>query len=146
MDPEIIQYYRRLLREGFAHAGSCENPEIFLDSVGENIPICAQIGTDYLHLYISVKDKTITNIQYLCTCDPAANVVIEVLCDLVKGKTLEEAKALTEEAFYQVIGCRSEEVQKKVKGILKLLNRGIARYENPESAPALDPQSSPLKK
>jgi NifU-like protein involved in Fe-S cluster formation len=144
MDPEIIKYYRHLLREGFAHTGSCENPTIFLDSVGENIPICAQIGTDYLHLYINIENETITNIQYLCTCDPAANVVIEVLCDLVKGKTIEEAKALTEEAFYQVIGCRSEEVQKKVKGIIKLLHRGIARYEGKEPAP--DPKASPLKR
>jgi hypothetical protein len=40
MDEQVIKYYRRLLKTGFDHVGSLENPSIFLDSVGEKIRVC----------------------------------------------------------------------------------------------------------
>jgi NifU-like protein involved in Fe-S cluster formation len=128
MDEAVIKYYRGLLKSGFKHTGSLEEPNIFLDSVGENLNICTQVGQDYLHLYIAVSDGRIAEICYLCTCDPAANVVIEVLCDLVKGKTLEEALELQAESFVKIIGSREEKVTKKIYGIIELLRRGIKRY------------------
>ena len=57
-----------------------------------------------------------------------ANVAVEVLCTLVKGKTLDEAAGLTERAFYQFLDCEDEELRMKVRGLLELLNEGIARY------------------
>jgi NifU-like protein involved in Fe-S cluster formation len=129
MDPEVIKYYRRMLRTGFEYAGSFENPSIFLDSVTEHIPVCGQVGQDYLHVYISVRDNVMDEIKYLCTCDPTANVVVEILCFMVKGKTLQEARALTEKEFAQVLGTHDEEYLKKAKSALELLNRGINRFE-----------------
>ena len=35
MDAAVIQYYRRLLRTRFEHAGSFENPSILLDAIME---------------------------------------------------------------------------------------------------------------
>jgi NifU-like protein involved in Fe-S cluster formation len=128
MDKAVIQIYRRLLRTGFEHSGSLENPSIFLDSIGEKIRICDQSSRDYLNIYINVDGGVIDDIKYLCTCDPTANVVIETLCSLVKGKTLEEAKKITKESFYQAIGSSGETLVKKVDGIIQLLNRGIERY------------------
>jgi nitrogen fixation protein NifU and related proteins len=129
MDPEVIKYYRRMLRTGFEYAGSSENPSIFLNSVTEHIPVCGQVGQDYLHVYINIRDNIIDEIKYLCTCDPTANVVVEILCFLVKGKTLQEARALTEKDFAQVLGTCDEEYLKKAKAALELLNRGINRFE-----------------
>ncbi|NLK36290.1 MAG: aminotransferase class V-fold PLP-dependent enzyme [Gracilibacteraceae bacterium] len=65
------------------------------------------------------------SIKYLCSCEPTANVVVEILCDLVKGRTFEETANLTEETFYQIIGICNEEICKKVRGLLELLYAGI---------------------
>lgn len=129
MDEAVIKYYRKLLRYGFEHTGSIENPTIFLDSIGENIPICAQVAMSYMHLYINIRDGTIEDIKYLCMCDPTANVVAEILCTLVKGKTLAEVEAITEDSFARVLGSRGEEFLKKARGIIELINRGLTRYQ-----------------
>lgn len=127
MDKAVIKYYRRLLTVGFEHAGSIKDPSIFLDSVGEGIPFCGH-PSDYMHLFINVSNNRIDDIKYLCNCEPAANVAVEILCDLVKGKTLEEAASTKEGSFYQVVGSRSKELRKKTKGLLELLSRGLTRY------------------
>ena len=129
MDEAVIKYYRGLLKTGFKYVGSIENPSIFLDSIGENLPICDQVGRDYLHLYISISNGRINSIRYLCTCDPTANVVIEILCSLIEGKTLEETKLVTEESFSQILGSKNEDLLKKARGAIELLQRGLMRYQ-----------------
>jgi NifU-like protein involved in Fe-S cluster formation len=128
MDEAVIKYYRRLLRTGFEHAGSFENVSIFLDSVSEKIVHCGNIG-NYMQLYINVVSNIIDDIKYICSCDPAANVTVEILCTLVKGKTLEEAAAVTEQAIFRFLGSENEELQKRAEGLLELLNKGISRYK-----------------
>jgi NifU-like protein involved in Fe-S cluster formation len=129
VDEVVIKYYRKLLKTGFEHAGSLENPSIFLDSVGEKIRICAMSVNNYMHLYINIRSGVIEDIKYLCTCDPTANVVAELLCILVKGKTLAEAETITEDSFSQALGSKGEEFLKKARGIIELLNRGLTRYK-----------------
>ena len=114
MDEAVIKFYRKLLRSGFEHSGSLENASILLDSVGEKVLICGSTG-DFMQLYINVVNNTIDNIKYMCVCDPTANVAVEILCALVKGKTLDEAARLTEQAFFQLLGSDGEELQKKLK-------------------------------
>lgn len=128
MDEIVIKYYRKLLREGFKNAGSLENPSIFLDSIGEKIRICGMSTRNFMNIYINMEDDVIEDIKYLCTCDPTANVVAEILCSLVKGKTIKEAEALTHESFVQALGSDGEEYLKKADGIIELLNRGLIRY------------------
>jgi NifU-like protein involved in Fe-S cluster formation len=91
--------------------------------------ICGSTG-DFMQLYINVVKNRIDDMKYMCQCDPTANVAVEILCALLKGKTLEEAAALKEEAFFQFLGSNGEELQKKAKGLLELLNKGIARYRS----------------
>jgi NifU-like protein involved in Fe-S cluster formation len=136
LDEAVIKYYRKVLRYGFEHTGSIENPTIFLDSIGENIPICAQTAMSYMHLHINIKDGAIEDIKYLCMCDPTANVVAEILCTLVKGKTLAEVEALKEDSFAQVLGGGDEEFLKKARGIIELINRGLMRYQ-PQASPKI---------
>ena len=129
MDEAVIRYYRRLLRTRFEHAGSFENPSIFLDSVVEQIAHCGNIG-NYMQLYLRVANNTIEDIQYICSCPPASNVAVEILCALVKGKALDEAAGLKRQAFFQFLGSESEELGEKAEGLLELLKRGISRYKN----------------
>jgi NifU-like protein involved in Fe-S cluster formation len=128
MDELVVKYYRRMCKNGFEHAGSLENPSIFLDTVGEKIRICSNVSNAYLHIFINVRDEKIEDIKYLCTCDPTANVVVELLCSLIKGKTLKEAESLTEQSFVQALGSREEEFLKKAQGTIELLRRGFERY------------------
>jgi NifU-like protein involved in Fe-S cluster formation len=130
MDELVIKYYRRLLKNGFEHAGSIENPSIFLDSVGEKIRICGSSTSNFMHIYINIIDGMIDEVKYLCTCDPTANVVVEILCGLLKGKTVKEAEELTEYSFAVALGSRGEDFLNKSRGILELLNRGLARYKS----------------
>lgn len=130
MDEQVVKFYRRLCRAGFEHAGSLDNPSIFLDTVGEKIRICAHASQAYLHIYINVRNGVFEDIKYLCICDPTANVVVEVLCNLVKGKSLREARALTVADFSRALGSKGDEYLKKAAGIIELLHRGLARYQD----------------
>ena len=87
-------------------------PRIFLDSVGEKVLICGSTG-DFMQLYINVINNRIDDIKYMCQCDPTANVAVEILCALLKGKTLDDAATLKEEAFSQFLGSNGEDFGKK---------------------------------
>jgi NifU-like protein involved in Fe-S cluster formation len=129
MEEAVIKYFRELLKKDFPHAGSLENGSIFAEVIGEKMINCGNTG-NYMQLYIQVVDHRIADIKYLCSCEPTANVAVEVLCSLVKGRDLDEAAALSEEDFYRFLGCRGEELQVKVRGVLELLNEGIAQFWN----------------
>ena len=135
MDEAVVKYYRKLLRSDFEHSGSLENPSIFVDSVGEKMHICSQVGRNYIHLYANIRNDVIENIKYLCTCDPTANVAVEILCILVKGQNLAAIDKINEENFFQVLGCASDELGKKARGLLELLRAGIKRYKQGSPLP-----------
>ncbi len=136
MDETVIKYYRRLLKEDFPNAGGLEHPSVFVEAIGAKMIDCSDPG-NYMQLYLQVADCRIADIKYLCACEPVANVAVEVLCTLVKGKTLDEAAGITEEPFYQLLGSREEKLGKKVRGLLELLNEGIACYHTQTGAKEL---------
>jgi cysteine desulfurase/selenocysteine lyase len=51
-------------------------------------------------------------------------------CGGGEGKTIKEAEALTEDSFSGALGSRGKDFLKKSRGILELLNRGLARYKS----------------
>jgi len=130
MDKLVIQYYRNLLRHGFDHAGKLEEPDIFIDSIGEKIQVCGSIGRAYMHIYISIRQGIIEKIRYLCTCDPTANVVIEILCSLVEGNPYSNVEMLTPDDFTMVLSSEGEEFRERAKHTIELVTRGIKRYES----------------
>jgi len=127
VDEVVIKHYRKLLRAGFENAGSFDTPSIFLESVGDG-RVCGHAG-DYMHIFINVLNDRIDDMKYLCACDPAANVAVEMLCTLTKGKRLDEARAITEDSLLQSVGSTSEELRNKARGLLELFNRGLTQYE-----------------
>jgi NifU-like protein involved in Fe-S cluster formation len=135
VDAAVIKYYRRLLKEEFANSGSLDNPSVFVEAIGEKMIHCGNTG-NYMQLYFHIIDNRVEEIRYLCSCEPPANVAVEVLCELVKGKTLEEAAGVSEQTFYQCIGSEDDVLKLKVRGLLEMLYEGIARYraQAPESS------------
>ncbi len=128
MEEAVIKYYRQLLKTDFENAGSLENASIFIEAVGEKMIHCGNTG-NYMQLYLNVVRNRISEIRYLCSCEPTANVAVEVLCTLAKGKSLEEAAALSEQSFYKKIGCEGDELRLKVRGLLEMMKEGIAGYK-----------------
>lgn len=128
MHEAVRKYYRGLINTSFEHAGLLENASIFVMNDSENMSLCVS-EDDYMELYINVADNHIDGIKYACTCDPTANVAVEVLCSLIKGKSLDEAAILQEEAFYGFLGGRDKDLRDKVRGLLELLAKGIADYK-----------------
>lgn len=90
---------------------------------------CGNTG-NYMQLYLRVVADRIVDIRYLCSCEPTANVAVEILCELVRGRTLDQALALPEQDLYDYLGCREEEFQVKCRGLLEMLGEGIAGYRS----------------
>jgi NifU-like protein involved in Fe-S cluster formation len=128
LDEILVKYYRGLLKSGFEHAGSLENPSIFLNSVEENVPVCSTAARRFIHLFIIVKENIIDDIKDLCLCDPTANVAVEILCLLVKGKTIEVVKDISAGDFLRVLGGENDALRKAAEGLLEILHRGLERY------------------
>ena len=116
MDELVVKYYRRLCRTGFEHTGELENPAIFLDTVGEKIRICSHVSHAYMHIYINIRDGIIDDVKYLCTCDPTANVVVEILCNLIKGKTITRGGSTDRRVIFPGAGRRGRRVPEKSPG------------------------------
>jgi NifU-like protein involved in Fe-S cluster formation len=130
MNEAIIKKYRALLTQDFPNSGQIDQASIFVEAVGERLINCGNTG-NYMQFYMMVSKGHILEIKYLCSCEPIANVAVEVLCDLVKGKALEEARKIPEAAFYDVLGTSDEKLLQKVRGLLELLTEGIERFLNP---------------
>ncbi|MCG9967647.1 iron-sulfur cluster assembly scaffold protein [Pelotomaculum terephthalicicum JT] len=129
MHENIIAYYQGLLKTGSEYTGKLENPSIFLRALGEVSAACGASTDDFMNLYIQVVNNLISDIKYQCIGDPATKVAIEILCTLVKGKTLDEASLIKEDAFSQFLGCEDELMREKAKFLLELLNGEILHYK-----------------
>jgi len=127
MDDAVAKNYRRLMKIRFVHFGSLVRPSIFLDSTGEMIYLCGT-GNEFMQVYLNVTENQITDIKYSCFCTPAANVAVEILCELLKGKDLDEVSHLSEQTLCNYLGTEDSDFRKKSRGLLELLNRGINRY------------------
>jgi NifU-like protein involved in Fe-S cluster formation len=127
MDQGVINYYRKLLREDFPNSGAMDRPAIFVEAIGEKLINCGNTG-NYMQLYLQVDAQKILEIKYLCSCEPVANVAVEVLCILVKGMKLAEAENLTEKPFFYLIDSQDEGLHNKIMGLLEMLKKGIEQY------------------
>jgi len=132
MNQAVLAYYRQLLKDNFPHSGELENPSIFAEAVGKEMIHCSD--GNFMELYLQVSERRITDIKYLCICEPAANVAVEILCRLLKGKEIDEAAALTEKKISAVLGTTDREFQEKAAGILELLKEGISNYSSNEDS------------
>jgi NifU-like protein involved in Fe-S cluster formation len=54
---------------------------------------------------------------------------VEVLCSIIKGKTLKEALTIKEDVILEAIGSKAEELRKKVTALLEILDNGFNQYQ-----------------
>lgn len=130
MDPAVILKYRRLLTTDFPNSGELEQPAVFVEAIGGKLINCGNTG-NYMQLFVQLNQDSIEDIKYRCSCEPSANVAVELLCELSRHQPLSAIKQLTIDDFFQAVGSRDEEFGKKAEGLLELLDQAIERYLHP---------------
>jgi NifU-like protein involved in Fe-S cluster formation len=128
MDELVKNYYKDLMQIRFRHFGALVNPSIFVDSADEHVYYCGS-GNDFMQLFVNITNNAISDIKYSCFCTPVANVAVEILCTLVKNKSISDVVLLKAQDICQYLGSDDNELQKKAKAILELLNIGMKRYQ-----------------
>ena len=85
-----------------------------------------------MRLEIKVKDNKIKDIGFQTFGCPAAVASSDVVCEIAKGKTLEEAKELTKEDIIKKLGSMPPiKVHCSILGI-EALKKAIEDYKNKE--------------
>jgi NifU-like protein involved in Fe-S cluster formation len=113
-----------MIKEKSAYVGKIENANIVLNNFGEVSLGCFNTD-DFLYVYLQTSGDIIVDAKYQCISDPITNVTVDILCALVKGKGLQEALNINEDAFLQFIGCEDELVREKAGFMLEMLRGGI---------------------
>lgn len=92
--------YSNKVMEHFAHphnVGEMENP----DGIGHvGNPVCG----DIMEMYIKVKDKIIMDVKFKTFGCGAAIATSSMATDLIKGKSIDEALKLTNQAVAEALG------------------------------------------
>ena len=96
----MAESYSTMVMEHFANphnVGEIENA----DGVGKvGNPVCG----DIMNMYIKVEDNVITDIKFKTFGCGAAIATSSMATDLIKGKTIEQALALTNDAVAEALG------------------------------------------
>ncbi len=118
------QYTKKLLKhfQNPKYVKNIKNP----DGVGEVGNI--RCG-DIMHLEIKVKDNKIKDIGFKTFGCAAAIASSDVICEIAKGKTLEQAKKITKDDIVKKLGGMPPiKVHCSVLGI-QALKKAVADYE-----------------
>jgi len=101
------------------------------DGIGEvGNPVCG----DMMSFYIKVKDGRIEDIKYKTFGCVAAIAVSSTVSELAKGRTLDEAKAITKKAAAEALdGLPKEKMHCSNLGA-KALSKAIENYEERRSS------------
>ena len=105
------------------HFGEIKNP----DGVGQvGNPVCG----DIMKIYLKVKDKRIKDIKFQTFGCVSAIASSDALCELAKGKTIEEAKKITNQAIIDKLeGLPAIKIHCSVLGA-RGLKKAIEDYES----------------
>jgi len=126
-----------------AHAGEMENP----DGVG---PVGDITCGDFFVMSIRVENGRLAEISYQILGCPTAIATCEAVAEMATGKTLEEAREITDEAVAEFLGGLPQMKLHCSNSAAEALHRAIAHYRvqqgrpEPEipfaDCPAEDPQ------
>ena len=86
-------------------------------------PLCG----DHLHLYVKLENDRVEDISFQGTGCAISKASASMMTSLVKGKTLEEAKALFQEFHGMVTGCLDAPVDEDHLGKLMVFS-GVGEY------------------
>ena len=85
---------------------------------------------DIVRIYLKIDDNTkiIENAKFKAMGGVTTIVVANVLCDLIKGKSIDEINTITSEDILQVISQLSEQKMCLVSTLLEALSSAVADY------------------
>jgi len=113
-----------------------KNPK-FVKSI-KNPDAFGEVGNlkcgDVLHLELKVKENKIVSIGFKTFGCPSAIASSDVVCELAKGKTLEEAKKITKDEIIKKLGGMPKmKIHCSILGI-QALKKAIENYEKKRGA------------
>jgi NifU-like protein involved in Fe-S cluster formation len=130
MDQAVVNYYRKLILTNFRYAGVIQNADITVNAAQEGIAVCGKKNDDPVRIYLKTVGNIVEDAKYLCMCDPVTQVAVEILCELLPGKSLETIKAMKPDAFLKLLEGESAEFTERAKLLIQLINKGIERYQS----------------
>jgi nitrogen fixation protein NifU and related proteins len=131
-DPALIEEFEKIFcndnNNVGSHLGKIEHPD-----AEANAPGCRG-ERDYLFVYLRVSGRKIVDIKYECSqCDPGMFVTGEILCELVKGLSIDEVEEIDERDFIDHFGRDCEELEERASTALLIIKSAIGKYgPNPQ--------------
>jgi len=118
-----MRYSEKLLRyfTDHAHAGKMENP----DGAG---PVGDILCGDFFVIYIRVREGRLEDVSYQVFGCPAAIATCEAVAEMATGKTLEEARHITDAAVVEFLGGLPEIKMHCSNSAAEALQRAIVHY------------------
>lgn len=113
---KAIKYYLER-----THLGRIENPDAEIIHMG----ICG----DIMHFSLRIKDNVIENIKFQATCCVGGLSAGSAVSMLVKGKTIDKAKSLTEEDIAKHLKALPRQKIHCICLAVKALKKAIENYE-----------------
>ncbi len=119
--------YREIILEHYKHphnAGTLESPDI---SHEESNPLCG----DRIRIDLSIENGIITDVRFTGRGCAISQASASLLTDEVKGKTLDEVRALTKDDVLDLIGIPLDKNPVRIKCALlslKTMKTGVYEY------------------
>jgi len=119
--------YREVILEHYKHphnAGTLEQPDI---SHEENNPLCG----DRVRIDLQVVDGVITDVRFKGRGCAISQASASLLTDELKGKTLDQARAISKDDLLDLIGIPLDKNPVRIKCVLlplKTLKAGVYEY------------------
>jgi NifU-like protein involved in Fe-S cluster formation len=86
-----------------------------------------------MKIYLKIHAGIITDMRYLCLCDPTANVAIEILSGMLRNMTINDASKITPDKILRDVGSDGEELASKSSALVELIQKGLTRYAETHS-------------
>ena len=112
---KVIEYFKNKV-----NMGGMEDADWISDYTGP----CG----DTLQIYLKINNGVIENAKFLCIGCPGVAASASAITEIMKGKTLEEAKKITEKEVLEKLGGLPESKLDCVKFTVTAVKRAIAEY------------------
>jgi len=122
--------YSKKVMEHFLHPKNAGEMKDYSGMAEVGNVICG----DVMRLYIKVRDGKIVDASFLTFGCAAAIATTDVLCDMIKGKTIEEAKKITMQDIIKELGGIPPIKHHCSSMAIEALHKAIEDYESSESS------------
>ena len=119
--------YTKKVMEHFMHPRNVGEIEDYSGKATVGNPTCG----DLMQVFIKVKDDKIVDIKFKTFGCAAALASSDALCELAKGKTIEEAKKITNKDIVNFLGGEMPEIKLHCSILgMQALRKAIEDYES----------------